>query len=163
MNESILIIGAGGHGKVVAEIARILGYSRIDYLDDKSPEAVGKLDQMENVALTYGAVIVSIGNLPLRKEIQERLESVNAPLVSLIHPNAYVSPSALICEGTIILPGAIVHSNVKIGKGCIVSIGALIDHDAVIDDYCHINTGAVIGAGANIPPLTKVQAGEIRI
>ena len=157
--KSLLIIGEGGHGSVVAETAAACGYEKIDFLDDSSPGAVGKTDQLEELAKPYDGVVVSIGNGEVRRELIHRILHAGASLVSLIHPQAYVSPSASVGNGSIILPGAIVHSNAIIGSGCIISIGALIDHDAVVEDLSHINTGAIVGAGKRASG--KVKAGEI--
>ncbi len=157
--KSLLIIGAGGHGSVVAETAAACGYEKIDFLDDNSPDAIGITNQMEELVERYDSVIVSIGNGEIRGNLIRRIQEVGAPLVSLIHPRAYVAPSASIGNGSIILPGAIVHSNASVGTGCIISIGALIDHDAVIHDLSHINTGAIVGAGKKAGG--KVDAGEI--
>ena len=110
-------------------------------------------------SVTIPNSVVSIGNNEIRKTLIRRLQSADAPLISLIHPRAYVSPSAEIGIGSIILPGAIIHTNAKIGQGCIVSIGALIDHDAVIEDFTHIDAGAVVSAGKQVSG--KASAGEI--
>ena len=155
----ILIIGAGSHGPVVAETAAACGYEEFDYLDDRHPEAIGNTDQLEMMADEYDGVIVSIGNNEIRRTLICRLQSADAPLISLIHPRAYISPSAEVGTGSIILPGAVIHTNAKIGQGCIISIGALIDHGAVIDDFSHIDAGAVVGAGKW--GSGKVMAGEI--
>ena len=145
--KSLLIIGAGGHGQVVAECAEACGYERIDFLDDNHPDAVGKTNQAEDFAVRYDGVIVSIGNNEIRRELIERLKASKAHLITLIHPRAYVSPRATVGAGSIVLPGAVIHTNASIGIGCIISICGLIDHDAVVEDFCHINTGAIVGAG----------------
>ena len=157
--KSLLIIGAGGHGQVVAECAEACGYEKIDFLDDNYADAVGGIEQLENIATNYDGVIVSIGNNELRRELITRIQSINVPLISLIHLRAYVSPTATVGSGSIVLPGAVIHTNANIGTGCIVSIGALIDHDAVVEDFSHINTGAIVRAGQRASG--KVEAGMI--
>jgi len=157
--KSLLIIGAGGHGEVVAECAKACGYEKIDFLDDNHPDAVGGLDLLENIVSDYDGVIVSIGNNDIRRDLITRLQNINAPLITLIHSRAYISPTATICSGSIVLPGAVIHTNVNIGTGCIISIGAHIDHDAVVEDFSHINTGAIVGAGQRASG--KVEAGMI--
>lgn len=155
----LLIIGAGGHGQVVAECAKACGYEKIDFLDDNHPDAIGGIKRLEEIAAGYDGVIVSIGDNEIRRGLITRLQKINAPLVSLIHPRAYVSATAAIGSGTIVLPGAVIHTNANIGTGCIVSIGALIDHDAAVEDFSHINTGAIVGAGKRA--RGKVDAGMI--
>lgn len=145
--KKLLIIGAGGHGQVLAEVAMACGYDRVDFLDDRNPCAVGTTDRAEALAGRYDGVIVSIGNNDLRRTLIQRLQAVDAPIATLVHPRAFVAPSATLGEGSIVLPGAVVNTNARVGKGCILSIGALVDHDATIDDFSHVNAGAVVAAG----------------
>ena len=145
--KKLLIIGAGGHGQVLAEVAMACGYDRVDFLDDRNPCAVGTTDRAEVLAGRYDGVIVSIGNNDLRRTLIQRLQAVDAPIATLVHPRAFVAPSATLGEGSIVLPGAVVNTNASVGKGCILSIGALVDHDATIDDFSHVNAGAVVPAG----------------
>lgn len=157
--KSLLIIGAGGHGQVVAECAEACGYEKIDFLDDNYADAVGGIDELEEKVTGYDGVIVSIGNNELRRELINRVQIINVPLTTLIHPRAFVSPTATIGTGSIVLPYAVIHTNANIGTGCIISIGVLIDHDAVVEDFSHINTGAIVGAGKRAGG--KVDAGAI--
>ena len=145
--KKLLIIGTGGHGQVLAEVAMACGYDRVDFLDDRNPCAVGTTDRAEALAGGYDGVIVSIGNNDLRRTLIQRLQAVDAPIATLVHPRAFVAPSATLGEGSIVLPGAVVNTNASVGKGCILSIGALVDHDATIDDFSHVNAGAVVAAG----------------
>ena len=157
--KSLLIIGAGGHGQVVAECAEACGYEKLDFLDNNNPDAVGEIDQLEDIAINYDGVIVSIGNNEIRRELIRRVQNINAPLISLIHPRVFVSPTATVGSGSIVLPGAVIHTNANIGIGCIISIGSLIDHDAVVEDFSHINTGAIVEAGKRAGG--KVEAGQV--
>lgn len=158
--DALLILGAGGHGAIVAELAQTRGYTRIDFLDDRSPTAVGTLSDLSALAPRYAAAAVSIGNLPLRRELLDRLESLSVPMPALVHPSATVSPSARIEAGSLVLPGAIVHTNAVVGKGAIISAGAVVDHDAVVGPCSHVDAGAVVASRASVPPLTKVPAGS---
>lgn len=160
MAKSLLIIGAGGHGHVVAEIANACGYTYA-FLDDNSPEAVGKLDQLQQLATSFDAFFVAIGNGFTRQTLLERLEDLQYFVPVLVHPTAYVAPSAKLGAGTVIAPGAVVNTRSNLGKGCIVSVGALIDHDARIDDFVHINAGAVCKAGSRVGALQRIDAGRV--
>lgn len=160
--KSLLILGAGGHGQVVKEIAEACGYDTVAFLDDKAPDAIGKLNEAPYLAPNYDGVIIAIGNNKLRLEITsklERWEGIN--IVTLIHPTAYISPSAVIGTGTVIEPRAVVNARSKIGSGCIISVGAIVDHDCGIGHCSHINAGAICMAGSKVEKLTKVNAGEI--
>ncbi len=160
MSKTLLIIGAGGHGHVVAEIAEACGYT-CSFLDDNSPAAIGKIHQIEQFSTSFDFFFVAIGNNPKRQEITIKLETLNCQIPVIIHPTAYVSPSSQIGEGTVIAAGAIVNTNSRIGKGCIISIGGLIDHDANIEDFSHINAGAICKGGSHVSALTKVDAGVV--
>lgn len=158
----LLIIGAGGHGQVVKEIAKTCGYEFIDFLDDKAPNAVGKIIEMSYLAPNYDGVIVGIGNNTLRQELTENLEIIEGiSIATLIHPTAFVSSSAIIGKGTVVEPNATINTNSKIGEGCIISVGSIVDHDSSIGYFSHINAGAICMAGSNVKALTKVNAGEI--
>ena len=160
MSKKLLIIGAGGHGHVVAEIASACGYT-YSFLDDNSLEAIGKICQIQQFSSLFDFFFVAMGNNIKRQEITGKLEALNCQIPIIIHPTAYVSPSAQIGEGTVIAPGAVVNTRSCVGKGCIISVGALIDHDVVIEDFTHINAGAVCKAGSHISKLTKVDAGVV--
>lgn len=160
--KSLLIIGGGGHGQVVKEIAEACGYDTVAFLDDKAPGAIGTLKEAPYVAPNYDGVIIAIGNNALRQELTNELERFeNISIATLIHPTAYVSPSTIIGIGTVVEPKAIVNARSKIGSGCIISVGAIVDHDCSIGHYSHINAGAICMAGSKVEVLTKVNAGEI--
>ena len=157
--KKLLIIGAGGHGRVLSETALACGYDRVDFLDDDNPRAIAGTDRAEALAGSYDGVVVSIGNNDLRRTLIRRLWDVGAPIARLIHPRAFVAPSASLGEGTVVLPMAVVHTNAKVGKGCIISIGALVDHDATVEDFSHIDAGAVVAAGKRAGG--RIEAGEV--
>lgn len=161
----LLILGAGGHGKVVKEIATATKqYRRIAFLDDcfdgSNPEIIGKLADYEKFKSAYTDAFVAIGNPDIREQLQKMLRDAKYDIPVLVHPDAYISPSASIGVGTVVMPKSVVQANVKIGKGCIVSAGAIIDHDADVGDYCHINAGAVVAAGSKVPSEIKVDYNE---
>lgn len=158
--KSLLIIGAGGHGQVVYEMAQSLGYERIDFLDDNYDDAIGKIDEIEQF-LEYKNAFCGIGNNQFRGVIIDRLRKAGYELPCLIHPTAYVSVSAVIGDGTVIEPKAIVNANSFIDVGGIISVGAIIDHNAEIGKCAHINAGAIVKAGGKITAYTKLDAGEV--
>lgn len=158
--KSLLILGAGGHGTVVKEVAEACGYDKIAFLDDNFPLAMGKIGELENFK-EYGSVFVSIGNNKLRKQLLDRAVHLGFQIPVLIHPDAYVSLSAKIKEGTIVEPHATVNSNVTIGRGCILSIGAVVDHNACIEDFAHINAGTTVKSAAQVEAFRKLEVGEV--
>lgn len=161
MNNNLLIIGAGGHGKVVAEIAEACGYENIAFLDDNSPEAIGKISDMVLFREQFSNAFVGIGNNQFRNEIIKKLIEIGYYIPVLIHSTAYVSKSAAVSEGAIVEPLAIVNANAVVGIGCIVSVGSIVDHDTVLEACVHVNAGAVVKAGAHVEENRKLEAGEV--
>ena len=139
MNKNLLILGAGGHGKVVKEIAEALGYTNIAFLDDNSAEAIGKIADSKAFVNQFQEAFVGIGNNKFRGELLTRLEQEGFIIPVITHPTAYVSKSAVIGKGTVVEPMAIVNANSKIDTGCIVSVGSIVDHDVVLEDCVHVN------------------------
>lgn len=158
---SLLILGCGGHGKVVAEIAEDVGYEKIDFLDDNHPKAIGKINDFEKFKGQYEDAFVGLGNNKLRDELMQNLKDCGYEIPVLVHPSAYVSRTATIGIGTVIEPKAIVNANSCVGDGCIISVGAIVDHDVKIGSFCHVNAGSIIKAGAVVENFRKLEAGEV--
>lgn len=161
INKCLLIIGAGGHGQVVKEVAEALGYDKIAFLDDNSAEAIGKIADSKSFVQEYQAAFVGIGNNKFRNELLQRLEQEGYVIPVLLHPTAYISKTTIIGKGTVVEPKAIVNANSRVGLGCIISVGAIVDHDVVLEACVHVNAGAICKAGSRIEAFTKVDAGEI--
>lgn len=167
MGKKLLILGEGGHGQVVKEVAQAIRrngkpvYDIIDFLDDNHSEAVGKIEKMEQFRSFYDEVFCGIGNNSVRKRLLEKAKEIHFTIATLIHPSAYVSSSAVIEAGTVIEPKAIVNANTIVKKGCIISVGAIVDHDVVIEEYVHVNAGAICKAGSHIQKKRKLEAGEV--
>lgn len=164
----LLILGAGGHGQVIKEVSEAMKdeegkaiYNQIDFLDDRSKNAIGKLNDAMRYLKDYDEAFVGIGDNRIRKYYMEYLENIGFAIPTLIHPSAYVSNSAVIKKGVVIEPKAIVNANTLIEKGTIISIGAMVDHDTRIGPYCHINTGAICKAGSQILGECKLDAGSV--
>lgn len=162
----LIIIGASGHGKVVADIAAHCGYTDIYFLDDNQSmkECMGYpvIGTMET-AIEYpeAEFIVAIGNSKIRKKVQEKLNEANLQITSLIHPSAVVADHVEIGKGTVIMAGAIINPDSKIGVGVIVNTGASVDHDNIIGDYAHISVGSHVAGTVQIGKETWIGAGAI--
>jgi sugar O-acyltransferase (sialic acid O-acetyltransferase NeuD family) len=161
--KKLVIVGAGGHGKVVADIAQNY-YDEIVFLDDASIDkcmdysVVGKVcDYKEH--LSTADFFVAIGNPNIRKKITEILEQSRGNVVSLIHPRAVVAKEVEIGKGTVIMAGSVVNPDVRIGNGCIVNTCASVDHECVISDYVHVSVGVHIAGAVSIGDGTFVGAG----
>ncbi len=161
MSKEILIVGAGDHGRVVAETAKACGYEKIDFIDDNDPTALGKTEDLERLKREYSDGFVAIGNPQIREKMQQKLLEYGYEIPVLVHPSAYVSPSAGIGIGTVVEPMAVINTNATIEDGCIISIGSRIDHEAHIGKFSHVNTGAIVMAYGMVPEYTKVDAGQV--
>lgn len=137
---------------VVKEIAGMTGlYDTIDFLDDNSAQAIGRLDEYQKYAGAYDYAFVAFGNVELRMKWICQLEAAGYRLATIIHPSASISPSARIDAGVIIEGNAVVNTNTTIGKGCLLSIGVLVDHDSIVNEGCHLETGTVIMPNSIVP------------
>ncbi len=155
----LVIIGASGHGKVIADIAVRNGYENIVFLDDDEDvrecagfPVIGKTCEARNID---GDKIVAIGNAKIRERIQSELENV----VTLIHPAAVISRRVEISEGSVVMAGVVINSDAVIGKGCIINTGASVDHDCKIEDFAHISVGAHVAGTCCISRRTWIGAG----
>ena len=161
-SKRLLIVGAGGQGRLCREIALAMGcFEKIDFIDDNSDLAIGKLSEIESLRSEYSCAFVALGNNNLRSEVTEKLEALGFEIPVLIHPTAYISPSSVIGKGSVIAPKAVINTGAVLGEGCIASIGVLIDHDCSIGSFVHVNTGAICMAGSKVPAYTKVDAGAV--
>ena len=147
---------------VAKEIAEATGlYDRIAFLDDNSSAAIGRLSDFDKFTDDFDSAVVAIGDAEKRLELIEQLIGAGYAVPVLIHPRAYVAPSATIGIGCFIEPMAVVHTDVVIGTGCIISAGTIINHNAVVGNGCHIDCGSIVGARANVPSFTKTDCGQI--
>lgn len=160
----IIILGAGGYGRTVADIARQSGkYAEVYFLDDNSTDelVIGKCSEYIKHISQDTELYPAFGNNEGRLQWIERLEAAEAVIPTIIHNTAYVSPEATVGKGTVVLPKAIINTSVRIERGCIINCGAIIDHGCVIEDGVHICLGAIIKAENRIPRCMKVEAGMV--
>lgn len=161
--KQLVIIGASGHGKVIADIAKKLGYSEIVFLDDdESVHECGGypvLGRSSEVGTIEADVIVGIGNAGVRERIQESIP--NKKLTTLIHPDAVIAEDVVVGKGTVIMAGAVVNPGARIGKGCIINTCSSVDHDCNVGDYVHIAVGSHLCGTVTVGNSTWVGAGAI--
>lgn len=155
----LIIIGASGHGKVVADIAKLNGYTDIVFLDDdEKVKECGGYPIVGNTAhAPEGEVLVAVGNARIRKMLMERYADRVQPV--LIHPNAVIAEDVKIGAGTIVMAGAVVNPGAIIGKGAIINTCSSVDHDCTISDYVHISVGSHLSGTVNVGEATWIGAG----
>ena len=157
----LAIIGASGHGRVVADIARKNGYSEIVFLDDDENihECGGYpvIGKSVEAGMIDADVIVGIGNASVRRRIQESIP--DEKLIILIHPDAVVEEDIVIGTGTVVMAGTVINPGARIGKGCIINTCSCVDHDCEVGDYVHIAVGSHLCGTVSVGNGTWIGAG----
>lgn len=151
----LAVLGASGHGKVIADMAMQLGWEGIVFFDDAWPDKqrngiwpiVGDTEALFEQLADFDGVIVGIGNNAIRLDKQAALASAGAPLVSLVHPTAVVSPQANLGKGSVVMAGAVVQVDAHLGEACIVNTRACVEHDCRLGDGVHVSPGANLAGG----------------
>lgn len=167
MDKKLLLIGASGHGKVIADIAIKNGYEIIGFLDD-NPDVkdVMGFPVIGNVAsaveyINKAEMCISIGNAAVRRRFMTTLMEQGALFPALVHPNAVIGMNVSIGAGTVVMAGAVINPDAKIGNGCIINTGATVDHDCEIEDYAHISVGAHVAGTVHVGKNTWIGAGAV--
>jgi len=159
----LIIIGMGGHSKVVTDIARLNGYKILGYLDDKEPVDrgmyLGRVETLPRWVRDGVSFVIAIGNNLVRKAIVEKYEGLGLEYVKLVHPAAIIGSGVEIFGGSVVMPGAIINADAKIGEHVIVNTGAVIDHDCVVRDFVHVAQGAVLAGGVTVGSCGHVEVG----
>lgn len=163
----LAILGASGHGKVVADVAECCGWHEVIFFDDAWPEVLhnghwkveGNSQSLVARLDDFTGVIVAIGDNGIRAEKLRWLLDISAPVVTLTHPSAIVSQYAELGAGTVVMPGVVVNVSSKVGKGVILNTGCGIDHDCTIGDCAHISPGARLAGGVKVGMQSWVGIG----
>lgn len=158
----LLILGAGGYGQLACETAEAMGiFTRIAFLDDQNPQALGKLSEYRHFCGQFDCAFVAMGAPSLRERWIGALKEVGYALPPLVHPRAYVSPSAVLGEATIVEPMAVVNTAATVACGTLICAGSVVNHNAQVLAYCQIDCNAVVAAGATVPSGTKVRSATV--
>jgi sugar O-acyltransferase (sialic acid O-acetyltransferase NeuD family) len=163
MGENIIIIGAGGHAKVIADIVIKSGDSLLGFLDDGSPAGhrvfqypvLGKIGDAGRFA-GRARFILGIGDNAVRKRLCEE----NAlPWHTAVHPAAVIAGDVCVGEGTVVMAGAVINPSARIGRHCIINSGAIVEHDNDLGDYVHFSPRAAAGGTVTVGTLTHIGIG----
>jgi sugar O-acyltransferase (sialic acid O-acetyltransferase NeuD family) len=183
----LALLGASGHGKVVADAAIASGWDQLEFFDDRWPALAtvgdypvnGDVQELLEQLDRFDAVFVSIGECRIRWQKQQVLRDAGASVATIVHPNAWVSPSARIGPGTVVMAGAVVQAGAIVGESCIINTGASVDHDCFlgaavhvapgarlageveVGDHCWIGLGACIRQGVRMGKDVMVGAGAV--
>ena len=164
----LAVLGAGGHAKVVMEIARLIGWEEISIFDDHvtSPvgcphlSTIGTTNDLLGCLKNFDAVHIAIGDNEIRAEKLCLLREHGASLASLIHPLACVSHSARVTEGTVIMAGVVINADCRIGSGVILNTGCNVDHDCVVADFAHLAPGVTLAGDVSVGEYALVGVGS---
>ncbi len=168
MNKTCAILGASGHGKVVAEIAELNGYTNIEFFDDRWPElqnvehwpVKGNSETLLKVASHFDLTVIAIGNNEVRLEKQKLLSIAGAKFSVLEHPRATISRHSQLGVGTVVMAGAVINPFVKVGKACIINTASTIDHDCSLADGVHVSPGCNLAGGVTVGEGTWLGIGS---
>lgn len=163
----LAILGASGHGKVVAEIALLTGWREVVFFDDAWPAlsgvgpwgVIGDSRCLIESAGLYDGVAVAIGDNRIRLEKLMFFETMGVEPVTLIHPSAVKSGHASVGKGTVLCAGAVINPFATIGSGCIINTGATVDHDCMIADGVHVSPGTHLGGGVCVETASWIGLG----
>lgn len=163
------ILGASGHGKVLAEIAELSGWTDIVFFDDAWPTLIqngpwpisGNSQHLESSTSQFGGIIVAIGNNAIRLAKSEEIRAKGLPLITLIHPKAIVSHYATIDNGSVVMAGAVINPFAKIGFAAIINTSATIDHDCRLGDGVHVSPGAHLAGDVSVGHRTWIGIGAV--
>lgn len=169
---AIILWGAGGHGRVILDIALARAADTpITFCDDDEtrdrslfcgyPVVASSRLLHDPQGLEGARFAIAIGDNRLRaRRFQAALDASGIPF-TLIHPSAIVSPSAVVGAGTVVMPRAVINAGAVVGRNCIVNTGAIIEHDCRIGDHSHIAPGVALGGGVKVGAFAQVGIGAV--
>lgn len=165
----IVVIGAGGHGKVVAEVAAAAGYEVLGFFDDfaetsplKGYLLLGRIAELSELAGRGVGTVIAVGDNRRRRELAAGISGL-VRFATVIHPSAVVSGSAQIGEGTVVMPQVTINACAVIGSHVILNTSCTVEHDCAVGDFAHISPGAVLCGGAQIGTGAHIGAGAVVI
>lgn len=153
--KNIVILGAGGHAHVIADIVLAEGNNVVAFLDDDITQQDCNGLISNYIKYSDCEFIIGIGN----NNIREKLSELNLKWHTAIHPSCVISPTVKIGEGTVIMPNSVINARSRIGRHCIINSGAIVEHDNIINDFVHISVGARLGGTVTIGKNTLIGIG----
>ena len=168
----IFVYGAGGHGKVVADILISNKEKRFaGFVDDWQPltgtkvigyPVLGNGDWLQTQKSKHSiAVVLGVGNNCSRRQIAQCCAAWDLQILTAIHHAAVVASSADLGRGTVVMGGAVISSAARLGEGVIVNTGAVVEHDVEIGDYAHISPNASLGGASRLGTVSHLGLGAV--
>ncbi|WP_270505038.1 acetyltransferase [Eubacterium limosum] len=162
-SKKVMIIGASGHGKVIADIIHQSGDKVMGFLDDDPTKkeihqipVLGKIEDIQKYKNDF-CFIIGIGDNQIRKEIAESNPALN--YYTAIHPTAVIGEGVRIGNGTAVMAGVVINVDADIGEHCIINTAAVIEHDCIIGDYTHVSPQACLCGNVHVGEECHIGAG----
>ena len=166
MSKKLAIIGAGGHGKVVGEIALLNQYQTIDFFDDRVNEIkeypfniIHNVNFLNHHFNDYDDYFVAIGDNQIRNDKIEWLKKNNLNIINLLHPKSTISKFCSLQKGVCVMANAVINPGTLIKEGVIINTSASIDHDCVIEKFSHISPNCSVSGSVRIGQFTHLGSG----
>ena len=173
MRKNLILIGAGGHARSCIDVIEQEGKFKITGIVGLESELGLQVNGYEVIATDKDLstliskaqfALIALGQISspvARVSLYQQVSKAGFDLANVLSPSAYVSPSAQIGEGTIVMHGAIINTGAKVGSNCIINSRALLEHDTQVLDNCHISTGAILNGGVLVEEGCFIGSGTI--
>jgi sugar O-acyltransferase (sialic acid O-acetyltransferase NeuD family) len=163
----LALLGASGHGKVIADMALLAGWDEVVFFDDAWPERLnngpwkvqGTSEALLSQLSSFGGVVVSIGHCKTRLDKQRELTEAGVRIMTIVHPAAVVSRYATLGAGTVVMAGAVINIGAVIGVAGIINTGSSIDHDCQLGDAVHVCPGAHLSGDVRVGVCSWIGVG----
>lgn len=173
MTRPVLVFGASGHGKVVADAARAAGFELVGFVDDDEAKQRSVLWHLPVMSwadhasrrrpLGSPAVALGIGDNAARERCRNRVLADGFEIVTVIHPSAVVAPSARLGRGTVVMALAAVNPDAEVGEGAILNTGCVVEHDCRLGRFVHLSPNSALGGGVSIGDRTHLGLGSVAL
>lgn len=165
-----VIVGAGGHGRVILDMTQGLQLEVVGFLDDNPALYGRKIDGtpvlggsslLGTLAAEGLGVLLGIGDNAVRARFYGAVKEARMRVLSAVHPRAVVSKRTEIGEGVIVMAGAVINVGSKLGNNVCINTGATVDHDNVLEDHVHVYPGAHLTGGVTVKKFSYVSSGAV--
>lgn len=173
MNDSLILVGAGGHANSCIDVIQLENKYKIQGIVGQNSElgktilgypVIGTDEDLEDLFSKYKNAIICVGqikNFDIRINLFTRIKKIGYNLPTIISPRAYISKTATVGEGSIIMHNVLINQNCTVGKNCIINTGSILEHDVKIGDQTHISTSCVLNGGVQVGELSFVGSGTV--